>query len=319
MSSQPRIVVVGSYAVGLVMRTEVIPGAGETVLGRDFRAMDGGKGSNQAVACARLGAHTIFVATVGDDAYGTDGISMLALNGVDTRFVRRSPGAATGVGFIIVDDAGENAIAVDLGANTLLSSADIDRAEDAIADADTLLVSLEIPIETALHAIAIAHRHGVRTVLNPAPAPVLPSGGLKGVDVLTPNLSEARTLSGLRTAAPESLAVALLGAGAGCVVVTLGEQGALIAGADGTRRVEARRVAAVDSTGAGDAFAAALAVGLGEGMGIDEGVRMACDAGAYAVRTVGTVPSYPRRAELARFAGAFAALEAERRPVEKGG
>jgi len=158
----PRIVVVGSYAVGLVMRTARVPARGETVLGRGFQMMDGGKGSNQAIACARLGADTTFLAAVGDDAHGDAALALLRREGVDVTHVRCVVGVPTGVGFIMVDDDGNNAIAVDLGANLLLSCDDIDRAEGAIAAADVLLAQLEIAPEVALYAAAVAHRHGER-------------------------------------------------------------------------------------------------------------------------------------------------------------
>ncbi len=298
---RPRIVVVGSYAAGLVMRAARIPAPGETVLGRDFQVMDGGKGSNQAVACARLGAETLFLAALGDDAYGERGVALLDGAGVDTSLVRRVPGTPTGVGFITVDDAGNNAISVDLGANLRLSCEGIDRAEEAIASADVLLAQLEIAPEVATHAAALARRHGVRTILNPAPAQPLPAGGLAHVDVLTPNLAEAQALSGLTGAAAPELAEALRRAGAATVVLTLGEQGAWIADDAGGRAVPAYRVEAVDTTGAGDAFSAALAVALAEGEPLDAAVRFACAAGAYCVRSLGTVPSYATRQELERF------------------
>ena len=298
---RPRVVVVGSYAVGLVMRSERIPAPGETVLGRDFQSMDGGKGSNQAIACARLGAQTTFVAAVGDDAYGDRALALFAQEGVETTFVRRASGVPTGAGFIIVDDSSDNAIAVDLGANRLLSPADVDRAEDAIASADVVLTQLEIPPETALRAAELGRRHGVRTILNPAPARPLPADGLALVDILTPNHSEAEVLGGLRSADIGALAAALRRNGAGTVVLTAGEQGAWIGGEDGMRRVPAYRVTAVDTTGAGDAFSAALAVALAEGSALDSAVRFACAAGAFSVQSLGTVPSYATRSQLAAF------------------
>lgn len=298
---RPRVVVVGSYAVGLVMRAAHIPAPGETVLGRDFQAMDGGKGSNQAVACARLGAETVFLAALGDDAYGDRGIALLDGAGVDTALVRRVTGTPTGAGFITVDDAGDNAISVDLGANLSLSCEDIDRAEQVIARADVLLAQLEIAPEVAVYAAALARRHGVHTILNPAPAQPLPPGGLAHVDVLTPNLAEARTLSGLAAAEAPELAEALREAGAATVVLTLGEQGAWIAHGAAAHAVHAYEVEAVDTTGAGDAFSAALAVALAEGRSLDAAVRFACAAGAYCVRSLGTVPSYATREELTQF------------------
>lgn len=297
----PRIVVIGSYAVGLVMRTARIPSRGETVLGREFQIMDGGKGSNQAVACARLGARVTFVAAVGDDAYGERALSLLGAEGVDTSLIRRVAGAATGAGFIMVDANGDNAIAVDLGANHRLSPRDIDRATEAIASADVVLAQLEIPPETALYAAAVARRHGVRTILNPAPAQPLPPGCLGHVDVLTPNLTEAQHLCGLSSDNAIDLARALRQSGVKTVVLTLGEQGACLVTGQGAHAVPSYRVDAVDTTGAGDAFSAALAVALAEGMMVKDAVPFACAAGAFAAQSLGTVPSYATRAQLAAF------------------
>jgi ribokinase len=295
------IVVVGSYAVGLVMHADRVPQRGETVLGWDFQAMDGGKGSNQAIACARLGAAVTFVAALGDDAYGERGLALLNAEGVETAYVRRVRDTPTGVGFIIVDNQGDNAIAVDLGANRRLAREDIDRAEEVIAGADVLLAQLEIPPETALYAAEIAHRHGVRTILNPAPAQPLPAERLAHVDILTPNLSEARTLTGLHGGEVPELAGALRRAGAGTVILTVGEQGAWVLTDETPRLTPAYRMEVIDTTGAGDAFSAALAVGLAEGMALEEAVRFACAGGAYAVQSLGTVPSYATRPQLDAF------------------
>jgi ribokinase len=283
------------------MRTARLPGVGETVMGHGFQAMDGGKGSNQAVACARLGAAVTFLAAVGDDAYGQAAVAMLDGEGVDTTLVRRVPGVATGVGFIMVDEAGNNAIAVDLGANLALTLEDVERAEEVIGGADVVLAQLEIAPHTALAAARVARRHGVRAILNPAPAQPLSPEDLACVDILTPNVSEAQVLAASTATEPETLAQALRQAGAGTVVLTLGEAGAHIVDGRGSEACAAFAVEAVDTTGAGDAFSAALAVAVAEGQALGEAVRFACAAGAYAVRTLGTVPSYATRAQLAAF------------------
>jgi ribokinase len=297
----PSVVVIGSYAAGLVMRAERIPVPGETVLGRDFQVMDGGKGSNQAVACARLGACTTFVAAIGDDSYGDRALSLYLAEGVDTTYVRRVAGTPTGAGFIIVDDRGNNAIAVDLGANRALSADDIDRAEDAIASADVVVAQMEIPVETALYAMAVARRHGVRTILNPAPARPLPASAMTTIDILTPNLSEARILCGLDSTDDAALSKKLLASGIGTIVLTLGERGALITDECGMCNIAACHVEPVDTTGAGDAFSAALAVALAEGSGLQDAAAFACAAGAYSTLSLGTVPSYATRSELKAF------------------
>lgn len=298
---QPRIVVVGSYAVGLVMRAERIPLRGETVLGHSFQRMDGGKGSNQAIACARLGASTAFLAAVGDDADGAAAVALLAAEGVDTSYMRRVAGTPTGVGFIVIDDAGHNAIAVDLGANRELSPQDIDSAEAVIAGADVVLAQLEINPQTAIRAMRLARRHGVRTILNPAPAVPLADEDLALVDIVTPNLSESQVLSGIFTTEIPALAGALRRSGLGTVIVTVGEDGAWIVDDSGAAHIPAWSVEAVDTTGAGDAFSAALAVALAEGEGLEAAVAFACAAGGYCVQSLGTVPSYATRAQLAAF------------------
>ena len=307
-----KVVVVGSYAVGLVMRTAQLPVKGETVVGTDFTAMHGGKGSNQAIACARLGARTSFVAAVGADEYGRAAHALLESEGVDVSALRSVADAPTGVGFIMVDEAGDNAIAIALGANRRLSVEDIDRAERAIASADVVLVQLEIETEVAARALSLARRNGVRTILNPAPAAPLPPAMLANVDLLTPNVSEARALSGRQHGDVLTCGRILLERGVGHVVVTVGDEGAWIVGRTGdAKRVPACDVSVVDTTGAGDAFSAALAVALGEGTGLEDAVAFACGAGAYSVRALGTVPSYPTRSALTAFKHTSHAQRAE--------
>jgi ribokinase len=297
-----KIVVVGSYAVGLVMRTTRLPAKGETVVGHDFVSMHGGKGSNQAIACARLGAQTSFIACVGADGYGRAALTLMHDEGVETSFVRSVADAPTGVGFITVDEAGDNAIAVALGANARLSFEDVDHAEAMIAAADVVLVQLEIPPHVAAHAMAIARRHGVRTILNPAPAQPLSPSDLADVDVLTPNLTEARTLSGQQYGDAQTCGQTLRERGIGTVVVTVGERGAwIIGGTASPVAIPTYEVGALDTTGAGDAFSAALAVALGEGAHLADAVSFACAAGAYSVQSLGTVPSYPTRVQLSAF------------------
>jgi ribokinase len=211
------------------------------------------------------------------------------------------PEAPTGTGFILVDPQGDNAIAIDLGANRLLLRDHVDQAEPAIAKADVVLAQLEIPWQTALHAMAVAKRHGVRAILNPAPAQPLPEAVLSTVDIVTPNVTEAQVLTGLTTTDPPALIDALRRAGAGTVILTVGEQGAWIGDNQGLRQIPAVKVDAVDTTGAGDAFSAALAVALARGTSLDEAVRYGCAAGSYSVCSAGTVPSYPALAELAAF------------------
>lgn len=269
-----RVAIVGSYGVGLTVELDRLPEAGETVIGRAFRRDHGGKGSNQAVGCARLGAEVDFLTAIGDDAFGHDALALWQEEGVIADAVRAS--AATMVAPIFVEPSGENRIVVVPGALAELSRAHVDAFADRIAAADICVVQLEIPLDTALYALEVARAAGVRTILNPAPAPTEPISPT--VDYVTPNESEAAAVSGAL----------------GTLVLTLGERGAQL----GEERVPAVQAAVVDTTGAGDAFTAAFAVALAEGLSDLEAVRWGCAAGAHMVEHPGVVPGLPTRAEL---------------------
>jgi len=282
----------------LVARAPRIPRPGETIIGRDFHTLPGGKGANQAVAAARLGARVAMVGRVGRDAFAKPLLDNLAAAGVDHTFVIEDPGAATGVALIEVDDGGQNSIVVASGANMRLTPADVDAAEAAIAAADVLLLQLETPLETVIHAARAARAHGVRVLLNPAPARPLPPALLSLVDVLVPNESETALLTGMpvgNQAQVEAAAQALRGLGVGAVILTLGERGALLAQAEKTEHFPAFAVTAVDTTAAGDAFMGGLAVALAEGQSLAEGVRWGNAAGALAATQLGAQPSLPTR------------------------
>ena len=294
---RPRVVVVGSANADMVVRVSQLPMPGETLLGSAFALVPGGKGANQAVAAARLGAVVTFVGCVGTDAFG----DMLALNleneGVGTQFVVRDPDAPTGVALITVDERfGENTIVVAPGANSKLSPALADLAAGAIRDADAVLCQLEIPTETVLFALRLAHSAGVTTVLNPAPAQALSDELLSVVSVLTPNQTEAALILG-GDYDPSASALMLKHRGVENVVVTLGAEGArLVTAASENTLVPAfpaRRVA--DTTAAGDCFAGALAVALGEGQSLEDAVTFAAAAASLSVETEGAQPSLPNR------------------------
>ncbi len=293
-----RVAVVGSLNIDLVVRAPRIPQPGETIIGGDFRQMPGGKGANQAVAAVRLGASVSMVGRVGRDGFGQTLLENLAHDGVDHSFVIQDAAAATGVALIVVDDAGQNSIVVASGANGRLSPGDVQAAEAAIARADVLLLQLESPLEAVTRAAEMAHAHGVAVVLNPAPARPLSASLFSIVDVLVPNESETALLTEMPVAdraQAEAAAAALLELGVGTVILTLGERGALLAGADGVTHVPAFEVVPVDTTAAGDAFVGGFAVALAEGRALAEAARWGNAAGALATTKAGAQPSLPTR------------------------
>jgi len=282
----------------LIARAPRIPQPGETIIGGDFHTAPGGKGANQAVAAARLGARVSMVGRVGCDAFAESLLNNLTAAGVDHAFVVQDPEAPTGVALIVVDDAGQNSIVVASGANMHLSPADVDRAKSAIAGADALLLQLESPLETVTRAAEVARAHGVRVILNPAPARSLPAALLSLVDVLIPNESETALLTGMSVnnqAEAEAAASTLRGMGVGTVILTLGERGALLAQAGTAELVPAFEVMPVDTTAAGDAFVGGFAVALAEGESLAEAVRWGNAAGALATTKLGAQPSLPTR------------------------
>jgi ribokinase len=292
------VTVVGSLNMDLVARAPRIPQPGETIIGGDFYTAPGGKGANQAVAVARMGARVSMVGRVGCDAFAGLLLENLAAAGVDCAFVVRDLEAATGVALIVVDDAGQNSIVVASGANMRLSPADVDAAEAAIAVADVLLLQLESPLETVTRAAEVAHAHGVTVILNPAPARSLPAELLSSVDVLIPNEVETTLLTGLPVddqAEAGAAAEALRGLGVGVVILTLGERGALLVGTEGVECFPAFDVTPVDTTAAGDAFVGGFAVALAEGQTAAQAVRWGNAAGALATTKMGAQPSLPTR------------------------
>jgi len=298
-----RITVVGSLNMDLVVRSPRIPKPGETIIGSEFRTVPGGKGANQAVAAARMGAQVSMVGRVGDDAFGGALLDNLGASAVDRAFVTRDPEAATGIALITVDDGGQNSIVVASGANMCLLPADVDAAKAAIAASDALLLQLESPPETVTRAAEVARAHGVRVVLNPAPARPIPAALLSLVDVLIPNESETAYLAGTEVgdqAQAEAAAHSLRDSGVGTVVLTLGERGAMLAWVGGTELFPAFDVTPVDTTAAGDAFVAGFAVALAEGRSLAEAVRWGNAAGALATTKMGAQPSLPTRRAVER-------------------
>jgi ribokinase len=290
------------------VQVDHLPRPGETLTGSSFATLPGGKGANQAVAVARLGGGAVLLGCVGNDAFGHALLQNLKNERVSTRLVRQLPGTTSGVATIAVEASGQNAITVVPGANARLRPADLRRAESLIARADAVLVQLEIPLDTARTALEIAARHGVLTVLDPAP---VPPGGLPpdwkdlGLDILSPNETEAGQLSQLpcvsRRDAVRALDVLLKRYRPALVVLKRGSHGALIH--SGTHRpasVPAFPVQAIDTTAAGDAFTGALALRLAENASLDEAVRFANAAGALATTRLGAQNSMPTRSAVHR-------------------
>jgi ribokinase len=295
----PRIVVLGSLNMDLVVRATRFAQPGETIMGSDFLTAPGGKGANQAVAARRLGADVAIIGRVGDDAFGQVLRTGLAAEGLDVRLVDVTPSASTGVALITVDDSGENTIVVVPGANGLVDSEDLERALPAIADADALLLQLEVPLPVVMRAASHAHAARVAVILNAAPAQPLPSTLLPLVDYLVVNETEVIDLARPAGDTPEAAARALQARGARAVVVTLGAAGARLVSPDGTTvSAGGFRVEAVDTTAAGDAFVGALAVALAEGATPVEALQFGNAAGAVTVTRPGAQPSLPTRAAV---------------------
>jgi ribokinase len=288
------VVVVGSVNADLVIGVQRRPGAGETVLGSDLATFPGGKGGNQAVAAARLGARVALVGRVGTDSFGPFLRAGLDREGVDTRHLAATPGPS-GVALITVDPAGDNAIIVAPGANARLAAGDITAASALLAPGSVVSAQLEIPLPTVTAAAGLAGQAGARFILNLSPAAVVPASLLAAADPLVVNEHEAAFLLGDAAArqAPERQAAALLALGPRSVVITLGADGACAADAGGAALVPSPAVPVVDTTGAGDAFTGALAWRLSQGDCLAAAAALAARVGAAAVTGHGAQGSYP--------------------------
>jgi ribokinase len=313
-----KIHVVGSYLVAMVMDTARIPTKGETLMASNFRTAHGGKGSNQAVQAAMLNGAVNFIGRIGNDNFGAAFTELLKTENVGDDFVFVSDDLPTGAGFIICSADGHNLITIDTGAILRFSRADIDLAISSIHPNEIVLAQFEIPSDTALYALSEGRKRGAFTILNPAPATNLSSQHLDYIDVLTPNETEARICLGLAPdtdITDEEAGRKLLATGCRNVIVTLGDRGCLWVHADAADAADAAAGAAhgaaeffpacrvdrvVDSTGAGDAFNAGLAVALAEGRSIPEAIGFANAAGALSVTKADTIPSYHYRPDLDR-------------------
>jgi len=298
----PGVVVVGSINMDLVVRSTRLPAPGETLIGDSLSEIPGGKGANQAVGAARLGADVSLIGRLGDDGFGDTLRRALGVEGIQLDGVELTRECCSGVAIIGVEDSGQNCITVVPGANGRLTPDDVQRQALAIAQADVLLLQLEVPIQTVLAAIELAKTNDVLTILDPAPAIRDYPPELLSVDVVCPNESEAALLTGIEITTTESAlraAEKLQQLGARQVVITLGDKGAVFRDASGNSgHLEPFSVTTVDTTAAGDAFAAALGIRLAEGGSLQDAGRFACAAGAVAASRKGAQPGMPSRADV---------------------
>lgn len=298
------IVVVGSLNMDLVVSTEKIPRPGETVMGRGFKQVPGGKGGNQAAAAAKLGGSVRMIGCVGEDDMGRFLKMSLRGDGVDVAAVCEKTGAATGIAAIAVEDSGNNSITVAPGANYVLAAEDIENNRELIAEGAILLVQLETRIEVVETALRLAKEAGKITILNPAPAAELSTEILRHADILTPNETELEVLSGCPVDTEENIRAAgkkLISAGAGELIVTLGGSGCMHITGNGAKTYPAYKVKAVDTTAAGDSFNGALAVCLDRGESVEAAVAFAMKVGAMTVTKEGAQTSLPTLTEIEAF------------------
>lgn len=305
MNEKTKIAVIGSYAVGATIRCKRFPTAGQTVPGYGFEMMHGGKGSNQAVAAHRMGADVLYATCIGDDSFGQMCLDLYHKEGIKTDFIRKSTkGTATGAGLIYVNEDGENEIVIGLGANNEFTPEDIDRIFPEIEQCKVLLMQLEMPVETVLHAAKRCKKAGISFVLNPAPFRELPEEIFQYCDYITPNQTEARQMLGISLSeniSDEEVGQRLRKRGIRNVVMTLGERGTLLVTENGTTVVPGLSVSAVDTTGAGDTFSGAFCVALAEGKRLEEAAKFGNVAAGLAVTRYGVVDSIPYRVEVDNF------------------
>ena len=305
MNRKPRIAVVGSNMVDLITYINRMPARGETIEAPSFEMGHGGKGANQAIAAAKLGASVVMVSKVGDDMFADNTIKNFARFGVDTTHVERVVGRSSGVAPIMVEPSGENSILIAKGANSDLSPVDVERAAEDLKICDLILLQLEVPLETVYAAIAFGARHGVKTVLNPAPAtPELDPDKIRDVSFLVPNETELAILTGMPVESESEIASAarsLIAKGIGAVIATMGSRGALLTTPTQVKRIAPIRVSPVDTTGAGDAFVGSFARYFGAGLGVEAALDKAVCYAADSVTRRGTQKAYSTEPEFDAF------------------
>ena len=298
-----KILVIGSYNVGLTVVGPRIPKIGETIMGDHFDMGPVGKGSNQAITVARLGGDVAFLAKIGGDIFAQDAMELFKGEGIDMGLIAVDEDIHTGASIIFVDEEGQNAIGVAPGANYRLSQEDLEKNKDLFEEASIVLLQLEISLTTVEQAVSMAKASGATVILNPAPAQKLTPKLLGMVDILTPNETEAETLTEMTVADRSGAAKALRSSGVGSVILTLGEDGALLVADEGEQHFSGHTVKAIDTTGAGDAFNGSLAYGLASGKSIDDSIEFANKVAALSVTKVGVVPALPRMEEIEKHFG----------------
>lgn len=298
-----KIVVIGSSNTDMVVRSERLPRPGESVIGGGFMMAGGGKGANQAVAVARMGHRVLFAAAVGNDMFGDAAVAAYKRFGIDTTYIARKD-TPSGVALIMVDGAGQNSISVALGANNTLTVEDVMPALEQVESGDIVLLQLEIPMETVDACVAVAAAKGARVVLNPAPAAVVSEHTLSKLYLITPNQTEAQTLTGVDVtdeATAQLAAQVLVSHGVERVVITMGSAGAYLYEEGKGVLIPACKVSAVDTTAAGDVYNGALCAALAEGRSLQDALKFATKASAISVTRVGAQPSVPTREEVDNF------------------
>ncbi|MHC4232899.1 MAG: ribokinase [Planctomycetota bacterium] len=303
MTARP-IIVIGSSNMDLVAKAPRIPVTGETLTGTDFFMVPGGKGANQAVAAAKLGAEVVFITKLGKDVFASELLENFKSVNINTQHIEQLDGVPSGIAVIAIDDKGQNMIIVVPGANGKLAPVDVDKAQSDIANAAVVVAQLEVPIETVEQAAKIANQNNIPFILDPAPAKPLSDELLSRVDILTPNETEAEALTGIKVTDEKSAdmaADALLAKGVKTVIVTLGEKGLLLATQDSKEMIPNHKVNAVDSTAAGDAFTGSLAYGLARGNSIKDAAVYANAVAAVSVTRYGAQPSMPTLKEVQEF------------------
>jgi ribokinase len=298
-----QIVVVGSHAPGIFVRVQRIPLAGETVIGWDFQEpVDGGKGSNQAIAAAKLGVRTSFVGCLGKDRLGQEAVKWMRDVGVDLSLTSFSDSHSTGVGFIILNEKGVPAMVTTMGANEELDNYHVDKALKSLGGAKVMLTQFEIPLEVALHAASVAKQNQMVAIINPAPAAELHPSKLSVADILIPNETEAKLLLNYKPDMeidPSDLANELREqSGVSCVIITLGEKGFVGSEQSENWSGRAPEVDVVDTSGAGDVFCAAFAAGIVRGWTYRSASDWACQVAALSVTGAGTIPAFPTISEV---------------------